>query len=263
MILYYIRVSSKRELIGGIMKIKYFQKGFNYSQDGPGNRLVYHLHGCNLKCPWCANPEGMKIGIEYKGYPVTEAEISEIMAEILSCEPLFFDGGGVTFTGGEVSLQLPQIETLLKLLKAENINTCIETNGTNIKLPVLYPFLDRLIIDFKSGDETKLSEVTNADMEAVLKNIGVAVENGISTLIRIPLIKGFNESDEDIGLFIHHLSKFSQKAEVELLCYHEYGKEKWQKCGLEYTVRDAFISPQRQKEIKEKFLNAGFKIITT
>ena len=38
-----------------------FQKGFNYSQDGPGNRLVYHLSGCNLKCPWCSNPEGMEI----------------------------------------------------------------------------------------------------------------------------------------------------------------------------------------------------------
>ena len=41
--------------------MKIFQKGFNYSQDGDGNRLVYHLQGCNMKCPWCANPEGMKV----------------------------------------------------------------------------------------------------------------------------------------------------------------------------------------------------------
>ena len=40
--------------------MKIFQKGFNYSQDGDGNRLVYHMQGCNLKCPWCANPEGMQ-----------------------------------------------------------------------------------------------------------------------------------------------------------------------------------------------------------
>ena len=41
------------------MTLKIFQRGFNYSQDGQGNRLVYHLQGCNLLCPWCANPEGM------------------------------------------------------------------------------------------------------------------------------------------------------------------------------------------------------------
>ena len=41
------------------VSLRIINKGFNYSQDGPGNRLVYHLGGCNMKCPWCANPEGM------------------------------------------------------------------------------------------------------------------------------------------------------------------------------------------------------------
>ncbi|MBQ7261532.1 MAG: 4Fe-4S cluster-binding domain-containing protein [Lachnospiraceae bacterium] len=41
--------------------MSYFQKGFNYSQDGRGNRLVYHLQGCNMRCPWCANPEGLDV----------------------------------------------------------------------------------------------------------------------------------------------------------------------------------------------------------
>ena len=47
--------------------MRIFQKGFNFSQDGPGNRLVYHLQGCNLRCPWCSNPEGLSIhgGEEY------------------------------------------------------------------------------------------------------------------------------------------------------------------------------------------------------
>ena len=41
--------------------MRIFQRGFNFSQDGPGNRLVYHLQGCNLRCPWCSNPEGLAL----------------------------------------------------------------------------------------------------------------------------------------------------------------------------------------------------------
>ena len=80
------------------MMINIFEKGFNYSQDGPGNRLVYHLSGCNMFCPWCSNPEGMeKGGRQYS--------TDEIIREIQSSAPMFFDGGGVTFTGGECTLQ--------------------------------------------------------------------------------------------------------------------------------------------------------------
>ena len=43
------------------MKLSIFKKGFNYGQDGPGNRLVYHLQGCTMHCAWCSNPEGMAV----------------------------------------------------------------------------------------------------------------------------------------------------------------------------------------------------------
>ncbi len=57
------------------MLVNIFQKGFNFSQDGPGNRLVYHLQGCNMHCPWCSNPEGIS---EKGSIMVTEGINDEI-----------------------------------------------------------------------------------------------------------------------------------------------------------------------------------------
>ena len=75
------------------MRIEIFQKGFNYSQDGEGNRLVYHFCGCNMRCMWCANPEGFaeKGGVlSPNGSPYTPVSLA---AEAISCKAMFFDGG--------------------------------------------------------------------------------------------------------------------------------------------------------------------------
>ena len=93
--------------------MRVFQKGFNFSQDGPGNRLVYHLQGCNLHCPWCSNPEGLsKSG-------GTEYSISELMDEVRRSRLMFFSGGGVTLTGGEVTIQFDEVKEFLTQLKRE------------------------------------------------------------------------------------------------------------------------------------------------
>lgn len=46
----------------GTESVRIFGKGWNFSQDGPGNRLIYHFQGCNFFCPWCSNPEGIAPG---------------------------------------------------------------------------------------------------------------------------------------------------------------------------------------------------------
>ncbi len=106
--------------------IKIFQKGFNYSQDGPGNRLVYHMQGCNFRCKWCSNPESMenvcKTTVNYSP--------EEIADEAKRCKMMFFDGGGVTFTGGEPTVQFEELFNTLRILKENEIHTAIETNGS-------------------------------------------------------------------------------------------------------------------------------------
>ena len=86
------------------------QKGFNYSQDGPGNRLVYHLQGCNFACKWCSNADS----IPRENPKAKERSGDDIFDEIMRSRMMFFDGGGVTFTGGECTLWHAELLPLFK-----------------------------------------------------------------------------------------------------------------------------------------------------
>lgn len=240
-----------------------FGKGFNYSQDGPGNRLVYHLKGCNLRCPWCSNPEGLQSSNEEKGVPVTE-----IIDDVFSCSPMFFDGGGVTFTGGEVLCQVKAVKYILAELKKRGIHTAVETNASLPSFAEIEPFTDYLIADFKHPDIETLKKITGASLSIITENLKERAISGKPMLIRTPLINGFNSSYEDIEKtadFFVLLKELGNNdyPKFELLRYHEYGKDKWEKAGLSYVIEDGFISDKLYAEIVEQFSKKGIKIINT
>ena len=290
------------------MKIDIFEKGFNYSQDGAGNRLVYHLQGCNMHCPWCANPEGMSktpplfvngkqlvdsvcpigaiqnhrldrsvcksctdrpcIHINYNQGIVCKCkscEINEILAEVLKSKPLFFDGGGVTLTGGEPTVQFEAVKELLSRLKDEGIHTAIETNGTHPKLPELFPVIDQPMIDFKHPDDSIHRVVTGVSNHTVKENIAKA--NAFKKLvdIRIPLIGSFNTSKDSLkGMLDFFKTLNPDFFTVEFLRYHEYGKDKWHACGMDYTMNeDARVDDATVKRFLNVFLSCGFRVIHT
>lgn len=241
------------------MELKLFQKGFNYSQDGPGNRLIYHLIGCNLNCPWCSNPEGMDFTSE--GFTLT---VNEIVEEALSCTPMFFDGGGVTFTGGEATCQPKALQQALIKLKQNGINTCIETNGTYKNLKELFPYIDHLIIDLKHPDEATHKKLLGLSNNTIKENIQLASQLHNDLLVRIPLIHGINTDDEIIDMFINFFKSTNyNNFRIELLPYHEYGKDKWKKCGKTYTVKDANVSGKLRLHIEQKIKTNGLNIART
>ncbi|MBP3705647.1 MAG: radical SAM protein [Clostridia bacterium] len=233
--------------------MRIFGKGFNFSQDGPGNRLVYHLSGCNMRCPWCSNADGLSFnaGKEYS--------IQEILNECISCKAMFFSGGGVTFTGGEATVQYNQLLPLLKNLKSEKINTALETNGTSKHLPKLLELVDYLIMDFKHYDDEILKEYTGVGIEQIKKNYEHTCNTGHQQHIRIPLINGVNTDAPQE--FAKYFSSFDTSYTVfEFLPYHEYGKEKWKG---NYKIENGFITMDVLQQFKKTFEEYGLKIITT
>lgn len=233
--------------------MRIFGKGFNFSQDGPGNRLVYHLSGCNMACIWCSNPDGMSptAGKDYS--------VKEIVDECISCRPMFFSNGGVTFTGGEATLQADELIEVLAALKQAGIHTAIETNGTSKRLPEIAELVDYLIMDFKHHDSEILKSFTGMGNEAIKSNFEHFCNTGRQFHIRIPLINGVNaDSPED---FAEYFSRYNTKNVVfEFLAYHEYGKEKWQG---EYKVENGFIAPDTIAKFKSIFKEYGLNTVIT
>ena len=234
------------------MELYIFQKGFNYSQDGPGNRLVYHLSGCSLSCPWCSNPEGKSHGAG-QAYAV-----EDLVAEAVSAKPMFFDGGGVTLTGGEVTEQFEGVKALLIALKKQGIHTCIETNGTHPRLPELTPWVDHLIMDIKHPDDDAHKAVIGISNRHILANLQALSSRQLA--VRIPLIGGFNDACA---------AEFAQLLKgcpitVEVLRYHEYGRDKYAALGLTYPMTEkARISDETYLRFTQTLKTAGIRLIHT
>lgn len=289
------------------MKLKIFQKGFNYSQDGRGNRLIYHLQGCNMHCPWCSNPEGMPvegaifvekewltesccpkgavkdkvlmrdkcrdcedkpcIHSRQKGIRLSfkEEEVDTLVRECVESRPMFFDGGGVTLTGGEITLQFQGVKELLEKLKAEGIHTAIESNGSHPKMEEYLPLVDEWIMDLKHVDNAKHQKWLGVPNTSILHNIRMAAEQHRDVLIRIPLIPGFNDGSEDIRELAGFLKTCAvrENVRVELLSYHEFGKGKWEQCGFTYTMQPGRIKQETIAQLEWQLTQEGITVVRT
>ncbi len=233
--------------------MKILQKGFNFSQDGPGNRLVYHLQGCNFRCKWCSNPESIPVCSD----KCKEQSVDEIVDEVLRSRMMFFDGGGVTFTGGEPTMQFDELKEALKKLKEAGIHTAIETNGSHQRLAELSEYIDFMIMDVKSPDDVIHKKYTAFSNKNTLQNLELLTKERAQLLVRIPLINNVNTNADDFVKLFSSLDM--SNAQVEILPYHEYGKCKWVE---EYEIKDGFVSEDTLKEFTDK-LNTTVNLIKT
>ena len=194
--------------------------------------------------------------------------VANIVKEALSCRMMFIDGGGITLTGGEVTCQKLAVLNLIKELKENNVHTCIETNASLTDCNEIFSEVDYMIADFKSPFPDKSKAVTGADTSVIKRNLLYRAKTGKPLLVRIPLINNFNNAKEDASAFADFfevLQKESnnEKLFFEILMYHEYGKEKYEKLGKEYTVCDGFVTEEDVKRLATEIKKRNLKLINT
>ena len=212
--------------------------------DGPGIRTTVFLKGCNLKCPWCANPECISPKIEGEfGWDIS---LEELQKEILKDEPFYKTGGGVTFSGGEPLLQIKKLEPLLKYLKNNGINICFETAlfTSQDYLIMANNYSDEFIVDIKMLDKNNCKNILGGDLDIFLNNLELL--NLTKTTFRIPVTK-FSLDDQNSILDL--LTIFKPK-KVEIFKLHNLAKRKYDILGKDFYHGE--VSDYQLVEFKNK-----------
>lgn len=129
----------------------------------------------------------------------------------------------------------------------------------------LLPYLDEVIADYKHADADILMRETGGNLRTIEDNLKEVLRSGLPLHLRIPLVHGFNDGERDIRAVTDALKRLYEygKFDIEFLPYHEYGKNKWRSCGMEYKMKDGFVPPERVSEITEQFIKAGFLVVKT
>ncbi len=169
--------------------------------------------------------------------------VPEVMRQVTTDEVFYFhSGGGVTLSGGEPLNQAAFSAEVLKECKALGINTamesCFYSDYKNIEM--ILPWLDTLYVDLKHLDSVVHEEWIGSDNRLILDNI-IKADRGpgpLAIVVRVPLVPGFNDSDQNLLSTLRFCMKLNRLKEIEILPYHRLGSETYVHLGLDYSCRD-------------------------
>ncbi len=213
------------------------------------NRPACVLCGnCVAECPAGA--------LEMKGATMTAEQIAN-RAERL--KP-FFDrsGGGVTLTGGEVTLQAEFAAAILRECRRRGIHTAFETSGACSweKLQMLVEHADMVLYDVKLIDDGAHREWTGASNKAVLRNAEKLAAAGADVRVRVPLIPGITDTDENIDGILRFASRVGLKS-IAFLPYNASAGAKYEWLDEHYGIDGEPQTAEKLAGIQERAAERG------
>jgi len=241
--------------------------------DGPGLRTTVFLKGCPLRCMWCHNPEGLSPEPQLMvsknncthcgkcvsvcpspghcilcgkctrvcpnnlrkvcGVPYTPEQLAALLRK--DTDYLTQMGGGITFSGGEPTMQSAFVIETAQLLKG--VHLAVETCGyarAEVFRSVI-ACINYVMMDLKLIDPELHRKYCGVDNAPILKNLEYLKTCGKPFRIRIPVIPGVNDSDENFESTARLLQHCDTLEQVELLPYHKTAGAKYGMVEMEYA----------------------------
>lgn len=179
--------------------------------DGEGVTTLVAFHGCTLRCRYCLNPQCLDASFACQRLTPTE------LLERMQVDNIYFlaTGGGVTFGGGEPLMHADFIREFCGMAVPEwniSVETCL--NVPHKQLEMVFPFINRYIIDVKDMDTERYRAYTSQDNNRVIANLEWLAEQGATdkVTVRLPLIDGFNTPEQ----------RLQSRLQLEIMGYREF-----------------------------------------
>lgn len=246
----------------------------NVCPEGIGIDLNKDRSKCTAcgKCTSCC-PTGART------YMVRLTDADDVLKDIQK-HRLFYmqSGGGISFSGGEATSQPEFLKYLVDNIYDMGYNMAIETSGMfDWDMPEKYvgsaasegskssdtdqknsfvaqkseivsilEKMDMIFMDLKFIDKDRHIKYTGVSNEKILANIAHLKNLNAEAVIRIPVIGGINDDEDNIRRSAAYVHEHLPDASIELLPYHEFGRIKYEALGIEYD-KSGFSRPSKER----------------
>jgi pyruvate formate lyase activating enzyme len=188
----------------------------------------------------CCTEECPSTAIELIGSVWT----AEDLVDELVKDRAFFENsdGGITLSGGELTMQSNFCSGVLKGLKEFGLNTAIDTCGhcSESALEKLLPHADLVLFDLKEMGRERHRDFTGKSNEIILKNLEFVSEwtnkNAKTLWIRTPVIPGSTMDEANINAMGKFIAKNlnGRVTRWELCTFNNLCRDKYTRLGLEW-----------------------------
>jgi pyruvate formate lyase activating enzyme len=226
--------------------------------DGPGIRFVAFLTGCPLRCQYCHNPDTWH---KLNGQPVT---VSRSMRQIGKyAQVLKISKGGITISGGEPVLQRKFLTRIFRLCKELGLHTCLDTCGRLGHMLTDQDLMDvdLNLLDIKSGDPSIYEKVTSQPLQPTIDYARRLSALGRAIWVRFVLVPGLTDDYDNVEKVADICAELRSLERVEILRFHQMGRDKWKKLGLEYKLENVEPpSAELAERVRGQFRSRGLTV---
>jgi len=206
-----------------------------------------------LTCGACA--EACVAGaLELAGREMTA---DDVLAEVMRDAPFYKrSSGGGTISGGEPLVHYRFTRELLSATNSRGVHSALDTSGHCPweHLEGVLPYVDLFLYDVKHMDPEKHIALTGVSNDRILENLRRLDETGKPVWIRVPLVPGQNDEEENYHAMGRFFSTLKSVERVEILRYHRLAESKYERMGSEYKLKGLEAPPASLAESRRSIL---------